>query len=77
MKSTIEYPKTDEPLKFPQLMIGKCSKTIIVASYEHGDYLYGTVVAAPSGNLYNIGDRSERWVSSDFEPFNGKVTLSN
>ena len=77
MRSTIEYTEAAEPLKFPQLMIGDTSEVIIIATSKQEDQLCGTIVATKDNGWFGVGDYFERWISANFKPFNGKVTLSN
>ena len=63
--------KAERP--FPKLMINSLNKTTIALFSNPSE---GTIIHS-KGKLYPVGFHSQSLGSSDFEDFEGEITLSN
>lgn len=85
MKIEINNPKSQkEELKFPCLMYMKLIESndiqiVLATEYgENGNYHFkGTKISKSKDDTYPLGDYSTEWITNDFKPFEGSITLSN
>lgn len=69
MKVTVNK---DGEIKYPCLMIADDTGHIyLMANKDKGTRVYS------SNDSADVGDHNERWVSDDFKPFHGSITLEN
>jgi len=75
IKSKINGIPTKKEIPFPKLMVTKRG-TVILATGMCGSDIRGTrLVVADEEST--IGYHSNAWTASEFEDFNGSITMSN
>ena len=70
MKSVIERAEEKKEIEYPCLM--ENNGTIVLFTDDET----GMVLADESGACY-VGEHSDNWATDNFNPFTGKITLSN